>query len=376
MDSSPLNAKYAAKLAAEFRSQRERNGFTLHEVFEETRIPLDVLEAFEQNALRDHPTFNRVYLRSVVRSYASAIGFPESEALQALESAERQAAKSEEDTTEPDTTEAGTTEQSVSGTPSRGGSAADRSIVDESPDDESSAGSSEAPASSSDRPAGPSVVSSAAASSGASSGASTSVSTTAPAPTEAAGMDAVVVTRSALRIVGIVAASLIVVAAAVAYFTLTPSSVDDALPSPVVAETLPVDPSIHQTRESAELAQGDTSVSDERETQARLNGESSTSSASVQPVALSESYDGDGNLSDSVAVIIQSLGQPVRGIRIRLDRGLRRPYWIERDSTLTLYFRERAIIEEHNGLVRVDAPAVGFSSDRLDPGRAVNLRRR
>ncbi len=73
------------RFAADLKEIREKRGCSLEAIFEETRVPMGLLEQFEQTALLDHEMFNRVYLRSFVRSYAGVVGLPEEDVLAALE---------------------------------------------------------------------------------------------------------------------------------------------------------------------------------------------------------------------------------------------------------------------------------------------------
>lgn len=75
------------RLAADFRQLRADRGLTLEDLHEETKIPRSLLEQFEETALFDHAMFNRVYLRSFVRTYAEVAGLPIEEAMTALEEA-------------------------------------------------------------------------------------------------------------------------------------------------------------------------------------------------------------------------------------------------------------------------------------------------
>ena len=75
------------RLARDMRRIREVRHLTVHDLHEETKIPLGLIEAFEASALFDHPQFNRVYLRSFARTYAQVVGIEADLALQALEEA-------------------------------------------------------------------------------------------------------------------------------------------------------------------------------------------------------------------------------------------------------------------------------------------------
>lgn len=63
-------------LTDDLRDERQRREMTLEQVYERTRVPLDVLRQFESDGLVESAMFNQVYLRSLVRSYAFAVGLP------------------------------------------------------------------------------------------------------------------------------------------------------------------------------------------------------------------------------------------------------------------------------------------------------------
>lgn len=58
---------------ARMRRHRERQGISLDDIATETRIKRELLEAFEQNDLREWP--RGLYARAWIRAYARAIGF-------------------------------------------------------------------------------------------------------------------------------------------------------------------------------------------------------------------------------------------------------------------------------------------------------------
>ena len=60
---------------------------SIDDLHDETKIPLGLLEDFESTALFGHSQFNRVYLRSFVRTYAQVIGISPERAMEALEMA-------------------------------------------------------------------------------------------------------------------------------------------------------------------------------------------------------------------------------------------------------------------------------------------------
>lgn len=73
------------RLASDLRRIRELRGVSIESIIERTKASPDVLAAFEENALVDHPMYNRVYLRSFVRTYAEALDVDPEAALQAAE---------------------------------------------------------------------------------------------------------------------------------------------------------------------------------------------------------------------------------------------------------------------------------------------------
>lgn len=73
------------RLAADVRAIRRKHGIDLKEVLDATRLADDVIEQLEENALVDHPAFNRVYLRSLFGVYGEAIGVKKSDMVSAIE---------------------------------------------------------------------------------------------------------------------------------------------------------------------------------------------------------------------------------------------------------------------------------------------------
>ena len=64
---------------------RQARGVSLTEVQQETRIPADVLERFENGRLMGDQSFNEVYLKALVRAYAEAVSVAPAEAVGAYE---------------------------------------------------------------------------------------------------------------------------------------------------------------------------------------------------------------------------------------------------------------------------------------------------
>lgn len=75
------------RFARDMRRIREEHGVSLEDIHEETMISMHIIESFEQDGLFEHPTFNRVYLRSFMRSYANAAQVDPERALEELERA-------------------------------------------------------------------------------------------------------------------------------------------------------------------------------------------------------------------------------------------------------------------------------------------------
>ncbi|RMH69252.1 MAG: helix-turn-helix domain-containing protein [Bacteroidetes bacterium] len=84
----PADASASGSLfAQDMRAIREQQGVSIEAIHEETKIPIGLIEAFEESALFDHPQFNIVYLRSFVRTYAEMVGIDPQEAVEALDRA-------------------------------------------------------------------------------------------------------------------------------------------------------------------------------------------------------------------------------------------------------------------------------------------------
>ena len=83
----PQEAESGKQFARDMRRIREAHHLTVGDLHDETKIPQTLIQAFEETGLFDHPQFNRVYLRSFVRTYANVVGVDAEEALDALEDA-------------------------------------------------------------------------------------------------------------------------------------------------------------------------------------------------------------------------------------------------------------------------------------------------
>ncbi len=85
MPTAPPDA--ARRFAADLKAAREARQVGLDRLYQAARIPLDVLQNFERDGLANNRMFNRVYLRSLVRTYADVVGLPVPLVLDALDAA-------------------------------------------------------------------------------------------------------------------------------------------------------------------------------------------------------------------------------------------------------------------------------------------------
>ena len=81
------NAVFGRHFAADLRRIRAQKNVSVDDLHNETKIPRGLIESFEQSGLFDHPMFNRVYLRSFIRTYADVVGISPDIAVAALEDA-------------------------------------------------------------------------------------------------------------------------------------------------------------------------------------------------------------------------------------------------------------------------------------------------
>jgi hypothetical protein len=85
MSASDSQLAAGRRLAGDLRAIRRKHGIDLKEVLDATRLADDVIEALEEDALVNHPAFNRVYLRSLFGAYGDAIGIQRNDMVTALE---------------------------------------------------------------------------------------------------------------------------------------------------------------------------------------------------------------------------------------------------------------------------------------------------
>ena len=75
------------QFASDLSRIRKQRGVSIDALHEETKIPQGLISSFEENGLFDHPIFNRVYLRSFVRTFARTVDISPALALKALDEA-------------------------------------------------------------------------------------------------------------------------------------------------------------------------------------------------------------------------------------------------------------------------------------------------
>ena len=75
------------RFSEDLRHIREKQDLSVSEIHHETQIPETLIESFEAGRLYDHPSYNRVYLRSFVKAYADAVRIQREMALECLDAA-------------------------------------------------------------------------------------------------------------------------------------------------------------------------------------------------------------------------------------------------------------------------------------------------
>ena len=286
---------------------REDRGVSHADIQEATRVSGDVLNDFESGALFQRSSFNRVYLRSLAKSYAGLVGIePTQRVLDHLQAAldnrytnELAVEELDEEPLSikwPDETSADS--ESDENTPAS---------IDSTPFDEVE------PATADDT--------------GAqrwSSGAATdTTSTEGPAsPPSSASHESAGQGAGAMWQPFIIGAVLLLVTAGLIWgmISLTGNGQGDAVP-----ETT-------ETEESASPV--DTTAPSPDEATAPSN--ESSNSVEVPPVVLGQ----------TIYATLWADGGNVNGVRIQRDADLRRPYWIESGDVVVLPFQERIVIEE------------------------------
>ncbi len=307
-DSSPSTDATAAagQFGRDMAALRQSHGISLEALHRQTRISLGILEEFESSGLAHNTLFNRVYLRSFIITYARVVGIDEGLALESLELAL-----------------AGTYAGEMSGekTEATGG---------ETDPDQASADDQQDSPEQGARPVTPVVTEQATALTspqrrkldfprrfqfeplGTKTRLRKEISTAVHdfrEPTQHRGL---ILphgrVRAALFIVAIVVIS---VSAAVLAFRLTTR--DTTQPANQAASGVVQDEPVRMEPRPPE----------------------------AEPVALPPV-----SLGDSIAVTVIAADGPLDPIRIRVDRDLRRPFWVVEGDSMTFHFRQRMTLEE------------------------------
>lgn len=75
----------AQRFGRDIRALRDKRGVTLEHIHKTTKVPEGILETFESDALVREAGYNKVYVRSIGRSYARILKVKESDVLTALD---------------------------------------------------------------------------------------------------------------------------------------------------------------------------------------------------------------------------------------------------------------------------------------------------
>lgn len=75
----------ATPFETDLRAVRDARGTTLDQIQQQTRIPVDVLSRFEDGRLLRDETYNEVYLRAFLKSYAKAVGLSQGDVVAAYD---------------------------------------------------------------------------------------------------------------------------------------------------------------------------------------------------------------------------------------------------------------------------------------------------
>lgn len=372
MEERHVNPEDGIQFATDLRRIREARGLSLQQLHESTRIEPGILRSFERNALFDHPVFNRVYLRSFVKTYAELVGIDAEEALGALERAmagmyrgqigkdffgevqlpdgESLDPEASEQTRAGPTTRADDSEPGPQSDRGSGGAEVDElsrstqvsssatMASDSEPSGEAASASGDP-----DSPDTPVTISSTPA---------TDIPLPVPGSAPPTGM---VVRPSVVRRIFAIAVTLAVIVVAI---MLVRSLLGDA------------DSSARSESSTTGTSPGAlVSANGSDRTGAAETGESSPPAVpDVDGGTTDQPATGIQTLPDTVEVQLRALSGPVRGIRIRVDNDLRRPYWIEADSILSIEMAGRMIVEEHAGAVSISVPSINYEAEPLIAG--------
>lgn len=318
--SDTINPSDGERFAQDLRSIREHKGVSLDDMHDLTKIPLSILSDFEVNALLGNPLFNTVYLRSLVRTYATATGIDATLALECLESATIGMYHGELEAEYLPTSDGASrrSKRSRSRDKNRNSRPASKNESSSDQDDAKPSKRSEVVAR------------------GISTVTQSPATVTTPVSSSTTG---VVLPRSSVFTLLSSIAALVVLAGS-AYF---------------LWQTFSTPPSATPPSNAIAFEQED--VLSPRE-----------STAVATPVAPKP------EVGEVIAIDVLAKGGNVRPIRIRVDKDLRRPYWIPKDSVRTFEFTDQIVLEENIELISLSIGGFEYPL-RLSPGRRVVISR-
>ena len=339
------------RFAGDLTQIREERGLTHDDIHTETRVARDLIKEFESGALFHRSSFNRVYLRSLTKSYAATVGItPSDRVLDHLEAAlegrymnelavselgadpiapptpteppaEANTPDTTTDTTDPDTTDPDTaspkpTEDDAdapppdSPAPSTPNTDDADDAEDQAPSTAASSPAARAAASDPDDtpdPKAPVPPHRKKTASPPSAARRSKASPASPPSSTSTGSDAGLGARQAFIVGGL----LLLIAVGVIWLIARPS---DAPEEPPPSETTQAEPAAVDTTET----------------------EPEPAPEPIPPV----------ELGDTLRAMIHADAGAVQGVRVQRDADIRRPYWLNEGETMLMLFQDRFVIEE------------------------------
>ncbi len=342
----PSSEASIRRFAGDLTQIREARGLTHDDIHTETRVARDLIKEFESGALFHRSSFNRVYLRSLTKSYAATVGItPADRVLDHLEAAlegrymnelavselgadpiapptpteppaEADTPDTTTDTADPDTASPKPTEDDADAPPPDS-PASSTPTTDDADDTEDQAPptaalSPAARAAASDpddtpdlkAPVPPHRKKTA---SPPSAGRRSKASPASAPSSTSTGSDAGLGARQAFIVGGL----LILIAVGVIWLIARPS---DAPEEPPPSETTQAEPAAVDTTET----------------------EPEPAPEPIPPV----------ELGDTLRAMIHADAGDVQRVRVQRDGDIRRPYWLNEGETMLMLFQDRFVIEE------------------------------
>jgi hypothetical protein len=326
------------RFAADMKALREARGVSLDAIRQDTRLAEGILDEFESTGLTTNEMFNRVYLRSLVISYAKVVGLDQSVCLAALEAAlagvydGELAVVAQEDGGDDEGVPASPRDSAsatVAEYPEEGdGPHRKASLQAEDEDQESSTTSDEPPVSSEDSAAEPwdrvarrfVFVSSdeharapRSAANPATSRVKTEISTAVHGFVEPESQKGVIVPPNRFRAVALGSLAIIVsITALVMAFRLSSRTQSGSQERDALATT--------------------TDVAPEREMTA----------LPPDPIPAAQIV----TIGDSITVTLVATGGPLDPVRVQVDSDLRRPYWVDEGDSMSFKVVRRIAIQD------------------------------